>query len=38
MLLIHCPYCGERPEPEFTYGGQAHLERPAQPAQLGAED
>jgi sarcosine oxidase subunit delta len=29
MLLIHCPYCGERPEPEFVYGGQAHLARPA---------
>jgi sarcosine oxidase, subunit delta len=32
MLLIHCPYCGERPEPEFAYGGQAHIARPAQPA------
>ncbi len=31
MLLIHCPYCGERPEIEFSYGGQAHLARPAQP-------
>ncbi len=38
MLLINCPYCGERPEPEFTYGGQAHLERPVQPAEVGAED
>ena len=32
MLLIRCPYCGERPEPEFVYGGQAHLARPADPA------
>jgi sarcosine oxidase subunit delta len=32
MLLIDCPYCGERPEPEFVHGGQAHLTRPAQPA------
>jgi len=24
MLLIDCPWCGERPEPEFVYGGQAH--------------
>ncbi len=31
MLLIECPYCGERPEPEFVYGGQAHIARPAQP-------
>jgi sarcosine oxidase subunit delta len=32
MLLIDCPYCGERPEPEFVHGGQAHLVRPARPA------
>ena len=31
MLLIDCPYCGERPEPEFTYGGQGHLARPQDP-------
>jgi len=29
MLLIVCPYCGERPEIEFGYGGQAHIARPA---------
>jgi sarcosine oxidase subunit delta len=29
MLLIACPYCGERPEVEFVHGGQAHLVRPA---------
>jgi sarcosine oxidase subunit delta len=34
MLLIVCPYCGKRPELEFTYGGQAHLARPANPAEL----
>jgi sarcosine oxidase, subunit delta len=34
VLLIVCPYCGKRPEIEFTYGGQAHLVRPAQPSQL----
>jgi sarcosine oxidase, subunit delta len=34
MLLIACPYCGERPEIEFSYGGQAHLARPPQPSQL----
>jgi sarcosine oxidase, subunit delta len=37
MLLIDCPYCGERPEIEFTHGGQAHLARPARPAELDAE-
>jgi sarcosine oxidase subunit delta len=34
MLLIACPYCGKRPEIEFTYGGQAHLARPAKPSEL----
>jgi sarcosine oxidase subunit delta len=34
MLLIDCPYCGKRPEIEFSYGGQAHLARPARPAEL----
>lgn len=28
MLLIPCPYCGPRPEIEFSYGGQAHVVRP----------
>jgi sarcosine oxidase subunit delta len=34
MLLIACPYCGERPEVEFVHGGQAHLVRPAPPAEV----
>lgn len=34
MLLIDCPYCGERPEIEFAYGGQAHIARPQTPAEL----
>jgi sarcosine oxidase subunit delta len=38
MLLIHCPYCGERPEPEFAYGGQAHVARPANPAAASIEE
>jgi sarcosine oxidase, subunit delta len=37
MLLIRCPYCGPRPELEFAYGGQAHLQRPARPAELSDE-
>jgi sarcosine oxidase subunit delta len=28
MLVIPCPYCGPRPELEFSYGGQAHVARP----------
>lgn len=28
MLLIPCPYCGERDEIEFAYAGEAHIVRP----------
>ena len=34
MLLIDCPWCGKRPELEFSYGGQAHLVRPEQAGSL----
>lgn len=34
MLVISCPWCGPRPEIEFTYGGEAHIARPADPALL----
>lgn len=34
MLLIACPYCGNRPETEFRCGGQAHIARPIEPAAL----
>ena len=34
MLLIQCPYCGERPESEFAYGGEAHIARPTDPSVL----
>ena len=27
-MLIPCPWCGERDESEFSFGGEAHLERP----------
>lgn len=29
MLRIECPWCGVRDEPEFTYGGESHVARPA---------
>jgi len=29
MFLIRCPYCGERDMSDFTYGGEAHIARPA---------
>ena len=28
MLLIKCPYCGDRDESEFACGGEAHISRP----------
>lgn len=34
MLLIECPYCGTRDESEFSYGGEAHNARPADPDAL----
>lgn len=37
MLLIDCPYCGTRPELEFSYGGEAHISRPLRPADLDDE-
>lgn len=38
MLEIACPWCGPRPENEFTYGGEAHLVRPPQPERLSDEE
>ncbi len=29
MLQIHCLWCGQRDEKEFTYGGDAHVSRPS---------
>ena len=37
MLLIDCPWCGPREEVEFHCGGQAHIERPADPSTLSDE-
>jgi heterotetrameric sarcosine oxidase delta subunit len=34
MLLIPCPWCGEREETEFHCGGEAHIARPRDPANL----
>ncbi|MBA2559527.1 MAG: sarcosine oxidase subunit delta [Propionibacteriales bacterium] len=34
MLRICCPWCGERDEVEFSYGGQAHVPYPERPADL----
>ena len=37
MLLIACPWCGERNETEFRYGGEAHIAYPHDPAALSDE-
>lgn len=31
MLLIDCPWCGPRDQSEFACGGEAHIQRPADP-------
>lgn len=38
MLLIACPYCGERPEIEFRHAGEAHIVRPADPENVSDTD
>ena len=38
MLLIDCPWCGPRDEIEFSYGGEAHRARPADPQTLSHEE
>lgn len=34
MLQIDCPWCGPRDESEFSYGGEAHIDRPKDPDAL----
>ena len=38
MLLITCPWCGTRPELEFSHGGEAHIARPPDPASVSDTD
>ena len=38
MILIKCPYCGEREQSEFTNGGEAHVIRPKDPDILNDKD
>lgn len=38
MLFIPCPWCGERDEREFTYGGQAQVPHPPDPEVLTDEE
>jgi sarcosine oxidase, subunit delta len=37
MLLIPCPWCGLRPETEYSYGGEAQIVRPKEPQKLSDE-
>ena len=34
MMIIPCPHCGPREEPEFHYGSQAHVSYPQDPSAL----
>jgi len=34
MFVINCPWCGERDQSEFSYGGEAHIVRPLEPEAL----
>ena len=38
MLLIECPWCGERAESEFTCGGEGGVSRPGLPEAMSDED
>ena len=38
MLLIDCPWCGQRDQTEFAYQGEAHLVRPANPDALSEQE
>ena len=38
MLRIACPWCGEREEMEFSYGGQAHVAYPKDPQAVSDEE
>lgn len=37
MLLIKCPWCGDRDESEFSYGGEAGIVQPTEPDELNDE-
>ena len=37
MLSIPCPWCDQRDETEFSYGGEAHIRRPEEPFALSDE-
>ena len=38
MLEIKCPYCGNRSQNEFTYGGDATVKRPELNTEISDQD
>ncbi|MGI9381603.1 MAG: sarcosine oxidase subunit delta [Methyloligellaceae bacterium] len=38
MFLIRCPWCGARDQSEFSYGGEAHIARPENNADMSDEE
>lgn len=34
MLRIKCPWCGERDQTEFKFGGESHITRPEPAAEV----
>lgn len=38
MLVVKCPWCGEREQTEFSYGGEAHIARPLKPEGISDEE
>jgi sarcosine oxidase, subunit delta len=38
MFLIRCPFCGERDISDFAYGGEAHIARPTESAEMSDEE
>ena len=38
MILVPCPWCGDRNETEFSYGGQAGVPYPDDPSALSDEE
>ncbi|MCP5072862.1 MAG: sarcosine oxidase subunit delta [Rhodobacteraceae bacterium] len=38
MLQLECPWCGNRNQTEFSYGGEAHIDRPLQPTEKSDAD
>lgn len=38
MLVIECPWCGERDQTEFSAHGEAHIARPLETEKLSDEE